>query len=101
MDAHVKIGAHTVSFVARAQQGDFPEEQSEALFNRARRLGTRALAQGYSEAANYVTELPDPSNPGRTLDSWYQVEFAKPVDNIECAVAEVRFALRQIRKASR
>ena len=101
MDAYVRVRSRTVSFVARAQQRDFPEESSEALFNRARRLGASAVARGYNEAANYVTELPDPNDPDRTLDSWYEVEFAKPVEDIDRAIAEVRFALAQVRRASR
>lgn len=99
MDAHVKVGATKVSFSTRARRGDFPGEASEDIFDRARTLGQTALAHGYVEAATHVIDMPDPSNPSRTLDAWYEVEFIKRIEGLDEAIAEARFVLTQVRKA--
>jgi len=101
MDARIKVQTTHVSFSTRARGGDFPEEAREDLFARARSLGTNAVANGYTESSSFVTDLPDPSDPSRTLDTWYEVEFAKPVSDMAGAIDEARFVLKQVRKASR
>jgi hypothetical protein len=95
MDAHIRVRAEqpAVLFYVRAEQTDFPGEADDALFDRARRCGDAAIERGFHEARAFVTEVPDPGNPERTLDRWFQVQFEKPVEDIASAVAEVRFAL--------
>ena len=101
MDARISVRETLVRFSARARQGDFPEDEGETLFNRARKLGEFARSHGFEEARQFVTETPDPSNPGKSLDAWYEVEFAKKVENVERAIDEARFVLRHPRKATR
>lgn len=101
MEARIKVGVRQVSFSTRARRGDFPGDASEALFDRARSLGQAARAHGYTEATTYVIDMPDPSNPSRTLDAWYEVEFVKRIEGIDEAIAEARFMLAQVRKAKR
>jgi hypothetical protein len=94
MDSGIRVGGNhlAVSFYARAEQRDFPGEDEAALLARARKLGAPALARGYREARAFVTRVPDPGDPDRTLDHWYQVQFEKVVDDVDGAIAEVRFA---------
>jgi hypothetical protein len=94
MDSGIRVGGSrlAVSFYVRTEQRDFPAEEDDALFARARKLGAAAIARGYEEQRAFVTRLPDPGDAERTLDNWYQVQFEKRVDDVELAIEEVRFA---------
>jgi len=93
MDSGVRVdGEGAVVFYARAQRGDFPNEGEEDLFARARRLGAPAVTQGYRESRSFVTKLTDPEQPEQVLDQWYEVQFEKPVKDLDAAIDEVRFA---------
>jgi hypothetical protein len=93
MDSGIRIvGAGVVVFYARAQRGDFPSEADDELVARARTLGEPALGCGYREVRSFMTELTDPGQPGRVLDQWHEVQFAKQVTTIAAAIDEVRFA---------
>jgi len=98
MDAGIFIRAGeapslAVGFVVRAQRNDFPNDGEEHLFERARALAARAVAAGYAEVAAEVRRVVDPGDGQRTLDTWCEVSFEKPVADVEGAIAEARFAL--------
>jgi hypothetical protein len=104
MDAQVFIRggeppAARVGFVVRAQRNDFPNDGEEHLFERARRLAAPALDRGYAEASTEVRRVLDPGDGQRTLDTWCEVQFEKPVADLEAAIREARFAL-SIEKAA-
>jgi hypothetical protein len=102
MDAGVRIDESLrVSFYARAEQRDFPGEDDDALYERARKLATPAVERGFQEERTFVTELEDPGDPERTLDRWFQVQFDKSLESLEDAIAEVRFACDLDRQAKR
>jgi hypothetical protein len=82
----------TVAFLVRAERSTFPREATDDLFARARSLGEAALGRGYTEGANFVSDMPDPGDPAHSLDSWCQVEFCKAVEDLAAAMGEVRFA---------
>ncbi len=82
-----------VRIVVRAQRNDFPNDTIPSLFGRARALATPALSRGYREVGTMTTPMQDPADRSRTLDTWYEVAFEKPVTGIEEALVEVRFAL--------
>lgn len=94
MDSGVRIDGEggMVSFYTRAQKGDFPGEGADELFARARKLGAEALDNGFREARSFVTEVPDPGDPDVTLDHWYQVQYERPVESVDDALEQVRFA---------
>jgi hypothetical protein len=103
MDSGIRVHAAEtkVGLLVRAQRTDFPHDPDEAMFERARALGKPAEARGYVEAGTQITRLPDPSDEGRTLDSWFEVSFEKPTSGLEEAMAEVGFALSIEKVASR
>ena len=58
MDARVSVRETLVRFSARARQGDFPEDEGETLFNRARKLGEFARSHGFEEARQLSPKPP-------------------------------------------
>jgi hypothetical protein len=103
MDANVRVGLEgpTVSFYVRADRSLFPGESDDQLHDRARTLGQSAIERGFSERRAFVTDVPDPSDPDKVLEHWYQVEFDKTLDSVDAAVEEARFALSLDKTASR
>lgn len=96
MDSGVSVSGGdslTVRFVVRAQGNDFPSEEGDELFQRARRLGKGSTARGYSEVATNIVEIHDPGDRARTLDTWYEVAFEKPVADVDELVSELKYAL--------
>lgn len=104
MDARVAIATSDptrVSFVVRAQKSDFPADGDDDLFAAARSLAAGAELRGYAEVATFVAPMTDPGDPGRTLDTWFEVRFEKAVADLDEAVAEARFALGLEKVAAR
>jgi hypothetical protein len=97
MDSGVSVstkGSLTVKVVVRAQRSDFPSEGAANLFERARQLAAGAVSRGYVETGTVTSPMQDPADPGRTLDTWYEVCFEKSVASVEDAMMEVGFALK-------
>lgn len=90
-----------VTFVAEAPRSQFPGDERETLFERARQLGRGALERGFVEAETRIAPVEDPSDAARVLDERFQVAFAKEVASLDAAVEEVRFALSLPRSAER
>ena len=88
-----------VRVVLRAQRADFPNDDESLMFERVRRLAAPALAAGFAEAATAVTPVMDPSNSGRTLDTFYEITYVKLTHALSEALAELRFALSLEKKA--
>ena len=93
------LHALEVRVVLRAQKADFPNEDESRLFERVRRLAAPALSAGFTEAGTAVTPIMDPSNPGRTLDTFYEITYLKRARALEEALAELKFALSLEKKA--
>jgi hypothetical protein len=95
MDSGVRIEATApaVRFVVRAQRNDFPTDPDDHLFQRARSLAESALDRGYREVETTVTQVFDPGDSGRTLDTWCEVSFEKAAATVDEAMDEVRFVL--------
>ncbi len=104
MDSWVRVHAGEsprVVFFVRAQQADFPGETADELFARARLLAEQATKRSFVETRSFVTELPDPGDPSRILDHWYQLQYELTVANVELAIEEVRFVLSLAKAAKR
>lgn len=102
MDSGVSLAAGSslrVGFIVRAQRSDFPSDPIADLFARARALASDAAARGFVESETRVSDLNDPGDPSRTLDTWYEVRFEKAVADLPQALDEARFAL-SIEKAA-
>ena len=96
MDSGVRLrlaSSLEVRVVLRAQKADFPNEEESRLFERVRTLAGHALAAGFSEVATSITPVPDPGDADRTLDTFYEITYAKPAAALSDALVELKFAL--------
>jgi hypothetical protein len=82
-----------VRLVIRAQSADFPGESPEGLFGRARKLAESAILRGFRETGTKVVPIRDPGDRTRTLDTWYEVWFERPVNDVNELESELRIAL--------
>jgi hypothetical protein len=83
----------TVRFVVRTQGTEFPGENADELFERARRMGKGSTARGYVEVGSSVVPIQDPGDRTRTLDTWYEVAFERPVGDLDELASELKYAL--------
>jgi hypothetical protein len=88
-----------VRIVLRAQKADFPNEDEANLFDRVRRLAEPALSDGFAEISTTVTRVADPGDAERTLDTFYEITYAKPAPALDDALVELKFALRLEKRA--
>ncbi len=96
MDSGVRIRAGEpleVRIVLRVQKTDFPNEDDGRLFERVRVLAGPALADGFAEISTAVTPVNDPGDVARTLDTFYEVTYAKQAAGLSDAIVELKFAL--------
>ncbi len=96
MDSGVRLrltSSLEVRVVLRAQKADFPNEEEGRLFERVRSFGGPVLAAGFAEVGTSVTPVPDPGDAERTLDTFYEVTYAKPAAALDDALVELKFAL--------
>lgn len=97
MDSGVRVVVQNglaVQFTARTQRSDAPSAQPDELFRRVREeVGERAGSRGYLESNAEIVEVKDPVDEARVLDVWHEVTYRKPLDAVDDAVAEVRWAL--------
>ena len=96
MDSGVRlrVGAtFEVRVVLRAQHADYPNEDEPKLFARVREHGARVLNEGFVETATAVTPVKDPSDAEHTLDTFYEITYAKPAPRFDDALVELRLAM--------
>jgi hypothetical protein len=98
MDSGVRLAPASengmqIRVVLRCQRADFPGEDEKRMFDRVRTLAQPALAQGFHEIGCAATKIMDPSDDQHTLDTFYEVTFAKDVGDIEAALEELGFLL--------
>ena len=97
MDSGVRVDVTdglAVRFAARTQRSDAPSAPPEDLFRRVReQIGEQAGSRGYEEAHAEIVEVKDPVDPNKVLDVWHEVTYRKPIERVDDAVAEVRWAL--------
>lgn len=88
-----------VRIVLRAQKADYPNEDDAALFDRVRKLGAAAVSGGFVELATAVNPVTDPGDADRTLDTFYEITYAKPVPALEQAFQELKLAMSHEKRA--
>lgn len=100
MDSGVRLrlgdpadSALEVRVVLRAQKADFPNEDEHHLFDWVRKLAEAAVSDGFAEVATAVTRVPDPGDSEQTLDTHYEITYAKRAPRLDDAVVELKFAL--------
>jgi hypothetical protein len=82
-----------VRIVLRAQKADFPNEDDHHLFERVRKLAAPALTDGFAEVSTAATKVNDPGDAERTLDTFYEITYAKPAPALGDAIEVLRVAL--------
>jgi len=82
-----------VRFVVRAQGGEFPNDSTAAIFDRARQMANDALRRGYREVGANSVEVRDPGDDSQTLDVWHEVAFEKALATDAELIAELHYAL--------
>jgi hypothetical protein len=90
-----------VRLVLRAQALDFPGEDADGLFGRARSLASAFDDRGYAEVGASAVPIRDPSDKSRTLDTWYEVTYERPVRDETELYSELRFAIAVVKVAER
>jgi hypothetical protein len=83
----------SVRMVMRVQRTNYPGEDESKLFERARALGAPAVAQGFREVSHQTSQVSDPGDSSRMLDTFYEVVFSRDAESVEAALEGVRFAL--------
>ncbi len=84
---------HRVQLVVRAQSADYPEENEQQLFARARAVSAKGTALGFAEFETAVVPVADPVDESRTLDTWYEVRLEKEAKDLDTLFRELRAAL--------
>jgi hypothetical protein len=82
-----------VRVVLRAQKADFPNDDEAFLFDRVRKLAAPALTDGFAEIGTSVTPVTDPGDAERTLDTFYEITYAKSAGALEQALVVLKFAM--------
>lgn len=96
MDSGVRLKVgdpFEIRIIFRAQRADFPNEDEADLFGRVRRLAGSLLTPGFVEERTAVTRVPDPGEPERTLDTFYEITYAKPAVALADALFELKVAM--------
>ncbi len=88
-----------VRVVLRAQKADFPGDDDSNLFDRVRKLGSSTLAPGFAEINATMTRVADPGDAERTLDTFYEITYAKTAAALAEAIFEIQAALRIEKRA--
>jgi hypothetical protein len=102
MDSGVRLKAGQplqIRVVMRAQKADYPNEDEPHLFERVRKLASDALREGFVETEATISRVTDPGDPARTLDTFYEIVFAKEAGTLDIAVAGLKFALALEKRA--
>lgn len=96
LDSGVRLRASDpiqVRLVMGVRQAQFPSDDEAALFDRVRQLAAPLLSQGFSEVSTGVAPVVDPADQDRTLDTFYEVVFAKVEPAFEGALPTLKLAL--------
>jgi hypothetical protein len=102
MDSGVRLRVSPtfeIRVVLRLQKADFPNEDEALLFERVRKLGAPALSGGFSEVSTSVTPVTDPGDDARTLDTFYEITYAKPAADLDSSLVELKFAMNLEKRA--
>lgn len=97
MDSGVSVASKNgfeVQVVVRAQASHFPGASPESIRERAAELAHHFEEQGYLRGEASESEVPDPSNPGRSLDTSFEIALHRPFDNLEDVFEELKAALQ-------
>ena len=83
-----------IRLVMGVRRGQFPSESERAPVRPRPRAGQGGAAPGVRRGISTgVATVPDPADPARTLDTFFEVVFAKDVEGVEGLAEPLRYAL--------
>ena len=83
-----------VQVVMRCQRSDYPRDPAESLFARVRALAADDLVSaGFSEVEAREQRMLDPGDKTTTLDTWYELVFARTFPTAVDAIADIKRVL--------
>ncbi|MCH2110407.1 MAG: hypothetical protein MK135_13880 [Polyangiaceae bacterium] len=89
-----------VSVIVRAQLSHFPGAAPTDVEDRAGHLAVNFLENGYLKDSSSQSEVLDPSNPEKSLDTCYEVHLDKKVEGLEALFSQLRAALQEQRSTA-
>lgn len=96
MDSGVAIvskAGFEVQVTVRAQASHFPGASAESMRQRAGELAHSFEQRGYECGEVAESQVPDPSNPGRSLDTSFEIALHRRFDQLEDVFRELKAAL--------
>lgn len=96
LDSGVRVRATEpiqIRLVMGIRRAAFPTDDEQALFERVRQLAAPLLSEGFSEVSTGVAPVADPADAAVTLDTFYEVVFAKDEAALEGALPALKLAL--------
>lgn len=102
LDSGVRIRASDpieVRLVMGIRRAAFPSDDEGALFDRVRQLAAPLISEGFAEVSTGVAPVKDPADNERTLDTFYEVVFAKSADGFDGALPTLKLALQVAKTA--
>ncbi len=100
LDAGISIrpatpeGSLEVRVVMRCQRSDFLREAADVLYEKVRAIAeSTVLAHGFTEIERREQRMPDPGDKTKTLDTWYEIVFARVFPSLDETISEARYAL--------
>ena len=97
LDSGVRIRASEpiqIRLVMGIRRAQFPADDEQALFDRVRELAEPLLSDGFAEISTGVAPVIDPADQERTLDTFYEVVFAKSQEGFDASLPSVKLALQ-------
>jgi hypothetical protein len=88
-----------VRLIMGIRRAQFPSDDEATLFDRVRQLASPLLSEGFAEVATGIAPVVDPADSQRTLDTFYEVVFAKDAPAVEAAVGLLKLALKVAKTA--
>jgi hypothetical protein len=97
LDSGVKVASEGSQFVVtvvfRAEKTAHPDLRDTGIFSRVAMSALLAEDHGFVETDRALKRIEDPSNPGRVLDTFYEITMVMGCNDIASALDLVRFAL--------
>jgi hypothetical protein len=99
LDAGISVrpagdATYEVRVVMRCQRSDFPRDPAEALYARVRALASDdLLGNGFTEVEAREQRMLDPGDHTKTLDTWYELVFARMFADVSSAIADIKRVL--------
>ncbi|CAN5702817.1 hypothetical protein BH09MYX1_BH09MYX1_16510 [soil metagenome] len=90
-----------VRVVLAVRRGEFPGETDPVLIERVRALATELRGNGFAEHSTQTSNVTDPADPSRTLDTFVEVTFHREADGFDAIVAPLGHALAAAKTADR